>query len=224
MKILLVEDDRDLAGVVAKGLRQAHFAVDIAGTNNEAIEFLMVNQYDLVCLDLNLPDGDGVALCRKLLTDELLLRPRRILMLTARDAVTERVRGLDAGADDYLVKPFDLEELLARVRALTRRYEQSGETINILDLEIDINRYRVRRSDRDLKLSGKEFSVLRYLAHRADEVVSAEELLEHCWDSNVDSFTVSVRVILSRLRRKLGEPRIIHTIPGVGYRLCEDQS
>lgn len=223
MKILLVEDDSDLARVVAKGLRQAHFAVDTASTIAEAIEFLTVNQYDLACLDLNLPDGDGVALCQQLLTDAFLLRPRRMLMLTARDAVTERVRGLDAGADDYLVKPFDLDELLARVRALTRRSEQSGEVITFLDLEIDINKYRARRSHRDLQLSGREFSVLRYLVHRADDVVSTEELLEHCWDSQVDSLTVSVRVIMSRLRKKLGEPPVIHTIPSVGYRLCKEK-
>lgn len=219
MKILLVEDDCDLARVVAKGLRQAHFAVDVAANNFSAIEFLLVNQYDLVCLDLNLPDGDGIALCRKMVSDAQLLKPRRILMLTGRDAVNERISGLDSGADDYLVKPFNLEELLARVRALTRRHDQAGEVLYILDLEIDINKYRARRFNRNLQLSSREFSVLRYLAHRVDEVVSTEDLLEHCWDSRVDPFTASVRVIISRLRKKLGDPVVIHTIPGVGYRL-----
>lgn len=224
MRVLLVEDDTDLATVIGKGLQQAHLAIDISNTISDAIDHLLVTTYDLVCLDLNLPDGDGIELCHRIYADNRLQCPRRILMLTARDAVTDRVKGLDAGADDYLVKPFDFAELMARIRALTRRHDQIGEVISVMDLEIDIAKFRAQRANKDLNLSGKEFSVLRYLAYRASEVVSTEELLEHCWDANVDMFSSSVRVILSRLRRKLGEPQLIHTIAGVGYRLCEDDS
>jgi DNA-binding response OmpR family regulator len=218
MRVLLVEDDPDLREVVAIGLRRGHVAVDTAATVAEAVDHLTVTGYDVVVLDLGLPDGDGVDLCRRLRSDPLLRRPARVLMLTARDAVADRIRGLDAGADDYLVKPFDLGELTARLRALSRRSDQTGEVVRVGDLEVDLTGHRARRAGRDLALTGKEFALLRYFAHHPGEVLSAETLLEHCWDVHADAFSTSVRVILSRLRRKLGEPALIETVTGAGYR------
>lgn len=222
MRMLLVEDDADLAEVLLIGLRQEHLAVDHATTVAGAEAFLLGTTYDVVCLDLGLPDGDGLALCRRLRsresTTDILTRPRRILILTARDAVTDRVAGLDAGADDYLVKPFGMAELAARIRALARRDDQPAGPIVIGDVAVDLAAHTATRRGDALELTGREFAVLRYFAMHADEMVSAEDLLEHCWDANANVFTGSVRVILSRLRKKLGEPQPIQTIKGVGYR------
>ncbi|MDH3683586.1 MAG: response regulator transcription factor, partial [Acidimicrobiia bacterium] len=209
MRVLLVEDDDDLAEVVAIGLRQEQLAVDRAAGVGEAVDLLRVVSYDILCLDVGLPDGDGLELCQRLQTDNDLLRPHRLLMLTARDAVTDRVAGLDAGADDYLVKPFKVAELAARIRALARRHDQAGAPLLIGDLTVDLATHRVERSGVEVTLTGREFAVLRYFCFHRHELVSAEDLLEHCWDANADSFTGSVRVILSRLRKKLGDPPLI---------------
>lgn len=221
MRVLLVEDDVDLAEVVLIGLRQEHFAVDHAATLADAEQHLAGTTYDVVCLDLGLPDGDGLDLCERLRSanpDEFLTRPRRILVLTARDAVTDRVAGLDAGADDYLVKPFRMVELNARIRALGRRDEQPAGPVVVGDVAVDMVTHTATRNGETLDLTGREFAVLRYFATHVGEAVSAEELLEHCWDAHANEFTSSVRVILSRLRKKLGEPQLIETIKGVGYR------
>ncbi|PZG23649.1 DNA-binding response regulator [Spongiactinospora gelatinilytica] len=219
MRILLIEDDPDLAGIVALGLRNESYAVDLAATYAAAEESLRATAYDVACLDLTLPDGDGLDLLRRLGTDPGLRRPRRTLALTARDAVSDRVAGLDAGADDYLVKPFHFAELLARLRALGRRGEERGTVLRAGGLTLDLAAHRAWRGDAELGLTSREFSLLRYFMHHPGEVLSAEELLEHVWDANADPFTASVRVILSRLRRKLGEPPLIHTVTGAGYRL-----
>ncbi|MEU6857298.1 response regulator transcription factor [Glycomyces sp. NPDC046736] len=219
MRILLVEDDRDLGPVLALGLRNEAYAVDLAATCAEAEELLCANDFDVACLDLGLPDGDGMDLVRRLATDPHLRRPRRVLVLTARDAVDDRVAGLDAGADDYLVKPFSFRELAARLRALARRADEADALLEAGDLRLDTATHRAWRGERELELTAREFSMLRYLMHRQGEAVSAEELLEHVWDAQADPFTASVRVILSRLRRKLGEPGPIATVTGVGYRL-----
>ncbi|MDW3179929.1 MAG: response regulator transcription factor [Acidimicrobiia bacterium] len=228
MRVLLVEDDAQLGEVVLLGLRQEHLAVDHATTVAEAIELLLVTKYDIVCLDLGLPDGDGLQLCRQLRTpadeqDVLVTRPDRVLILTARDDVADRVAGLDAGADDYLIKPIKMAELAARIRALSRRSDQPAGPLVIGDLSVDVVAHAASRGGRALDLTGREFAVLRYFALRMGEVISSEELLEHCWDANTDAFSGSVRVILSRLRKKLGDPAVIHTIKGVGYRLGEPQ-
>jgi DNA-binding response OmpR family regulator len=219
VRILLIEDDPDLAEVVVLGLRNESYAVDHAAGYAEAEELLRTTAYDVACFDLGLPDGDGLHLIRRLAVEQDLRRPRRTLVLTARDAVADRVAGLDAGADDYLTKPFHFAELVARLRALARRGSDHGSTLRVGELTLDVAAHRAWRSGRELRLTAREFSLLRYFMHRPGDVLSAEELLEHVWDVNADPFTSSVRVILSRLRRKLGEPALIVTITGAGYRL-----
>jgi DNA-binding response OmpR family regulator len=216
---LLVEDDVDLAEVVALGLRQASYAVDIAPTCAAAEELLRTTDFDVACFDLGLPDGDGLDLVRRTATDSLIRRPRRTLILTARDAVVDRVAGLDAGADDYLVKPFHFAELVARVRALGRRNNEQGTSLRVGDLSLDLATRQVWRGETELSLTAREFSLLRYFMHHPGHVLPAEELLEHVWDANADAFTTSVRVILSRLRKKLGQPSPIVTITNAGYQL-----
>lgn len=203
------------------GLRREHFAVDHAPTLTDAEDRLVATAYDVVCLDLGLPDGEGLDLCRRLRSpegDSYLTRPRRILVLTARDAVHDRVAGLDAGADDYLIKPFRMVELNARIRALARRDDQPAGSLVVGDVDVDIATLTATRRRERLDLTAREFAVLRYFAMHAGEVVSTEDLLEHCWDANSNDFTQSVRVIISRLRKKLGEPAVIETIKGAGYR------
>jgi two-component system copper resistance phosphate regulon response regulator CusR len=220
MRILLLEDDHDLAQLLAAGLRAESYAVDVAASVAAATEHLTTTQYDVACLDLGLPDGDGISLLQQLSSaDTALHRPARIIVTTARDAVADRVTGLDAGADDYLVKPFAFAELTARIRALGRRDKQPGNLITVDDLEIDLAAQQAWRRESLVSLTAREFAVLRYLAHHVGQVVSQEEILEHVWDANADPFTGSPRVIMSRLRRKLGEPSPIETVTGAGYRL-----
>jgi DNA-binding response OmpR family regulator len=219
MRVLLVEDDPDLAEVVALGLRNESYAVDVADTSDAAEQCLQTTAYDVVCLDLGLPDGDGLALLRRLGRDPGLHRPRRLLVLTARDGVADRVAGLDAGADDYLVKPFHFAELTARLRALSRRADEHGKTLQVGDLLLDLATHRAWRSGAPMTLTAREFALLRYFMHHPGQVLAAEDLLEHVWDAHANPFTASVRVILSRLRRKLGEPPLIVTIPTAGYQL-----
>jgi DNA-binding response OmpR family regulator len=221
MRILLVEDDAELAELIALGLRNESYAVDVARCFTDAEYLLRTVEFDVACLDLGLPDGDGLELVRRLAEDGDLQRPRRCLVLTARDAVADRVAGLDAGADDYLVKPFDFSELVARLRALARRGEQGGAVLQVGDVVIDLAAQRAWRSGVELELTAREFSLLRYFMHRPGEVLSAEHLLEHVWDSNANPFTSSVRTMLSRLRKKLGDPDPIVTVTGAGYRLEE---
>jgi DNA-binding response OmpR family regulator len=219
MRVLLLEDDGELAEVVALGLRNEAYAVDVVHTYAAADELLRTTEYDVACLDLGLPDGDGFDLLRRLSTDRELYRPRRTLVLTARDAVADRVAGLDAGADDYLVKPFHFAELTARLRALARRGDEEGTALVVGDLTLDPVTHRASRAGVALDLTAREFSLLRYFMSHPDAVLSEAELLEHVWDVNANPFTSSVRVILSRLRRKLGEPAPIVTVTGAGYRL-----
>jgi DNA-binding response OmpR family regulator len=221
VRILLVEDDADLAEVVALGLRNESYAVDLAGSYAEAEELLRTTAYDLACFDLGLPDGDGLDLVRRLVRDPGLRRPRRCLVLTARDDVADRVAGLDAGADDYLVKPFHFAELVARLRALGRRADDRGAILRVGDLVLDLATHRAWRAELALDLTAREYSLLRYFMSHPGEVLSAEDLLEHVWDAHANPFTASVRVILSRLRRKLGDPPLIATVTGAGYRLGE---
>jgi DNA-binding response OmpR family regulator len=224
MRLLVVEDEEDLAEGLRVGLSRTGYAVDVAGDAAEAYDRLTVNEYDLMLLDLNLPDGDGFTLCRSLRNGEVDTPgdgDLRVLMLTARGGLDDRVRGLDEGADDYLVKPFALAELLARVRALLRR-DTAGRSavLRVGDIVLDVARHTVTVGGARLTVTPKEFGVLEYLMTRPGHVVSSEELLEHVWDANADPFTQTVRVTVGTLRRKLGEGSI-ETIVGRGYRLGE---
>ncbi|QKW14127.1 response regulator transcription factor [Verrucosispora sp. NA02020] len=228
MRLLVVEDEEDLAGALRLGLVRAGYAVDVAVDAAQAYELLLVNAYDLMLLDVNLPDEDGFAVCRAIRSGAVEVaggRDLRVLMLTARGALGDRVRGLDEGADDYLVKPFALVELLARVRALLRRDTGgTGVVLTVGALSLDVARQEARRGVRELQLTRKEFGVLEYLMTHPGRVVPAEELLEHVWDANADPFTETVRVTVGTLRRKLTgtdtEPPI-ETVIGRGYRLRE---
>ncbi|MDN5853152.1 MAG: response regulator transcription factor [Actinomycetia bacterium] len=219
MRILLVEDDVDLADIVSLGLRNEAYAVDVTHTYTDADMLLTTTEFDVACIDLGLPDGDGLDLVARLASDTTLRRPGRVLILTARDDVSDRVAGLDSGADDYLVKPFEFMELIARIRALARRREAGGTTLRVGVLELDLAAHRALRNGVEVSLTSREYALLRYFMHHPGEVLSAETLLEHVWDVNADPFTASVRVILSRLRRKLGDPSPIETITNVGYML-----
>lgn len=222
MRVLVVEDEVDLADAVARGLRNEGYAVDVAYEGLEALEKAAVNAYDLVCLDLNLPGTDGLDVCRRLKATE---DGPRVLMLTARDSLEDRVTGLDHGADDYLVKPFEFPELTARVRALLRRDGgRSGAVLEVGDLVLDTARHEARRDGELLNLTPKEFALLRYFMSHPGEVLSAEDLLEHVWDENADPFTNTVRVTVMTLRRKLdapGDKQPIETVIGTGYRLVD---
>ncbi len=225
VRLLVVEDEPDLADVIARGLRRDGHAIDVALTSYEADVKLRSNGYDLVVLDWNLPDGSGLQLCRDLVSGELPTlegdRPR-ILMLTARDDVGDRVAGLDSGADDYLVKPFAFPELSARVRALIRRDTETDPVLVVGPLVLDHARFTAARDDRKLELTAKEFALLHYFMANAGIVMSQEHLLEHVWDEMTDPLTNVVRVTVSNLRKKLGEPPLITTVPGRGYKLDED--
>ncbi|WP_067819337.1 response regulator transcription factor [Actinomadura kijaniata] len=227
MRVLLVEDEEDLVEALRFGLVRAGYAVDVALDVATGTEKLYAAAYDLMILDLNLPDGDGMEFCRSIRAGEVAGETGadlRILMLTARDRLADRVQGLDQGADDYLVKPFAFPELLARVRALLRRDSGGGTAVlTVGALRLDTSRQEAFRGDRALRLTPKEFAVLRYLMGRPGEVVSSEELLEHVWDENADPFTNTVRVTVGTLRRKLGDddPPLIETLVRRGYRLRE---
>jgi DNA-binding response OmpR family regulator len=228
MRLLVVEDEVDLADAVARGLRREGYAVDVAHDGGEALDKVFENAYDLVCLDLNLPVVDGREVCRRLRAMPVPAGAAapRVLMLTARDTLEDRVGGLDDGADDYLVKPFAFPELSARVRTLLRRdAARSGALLRAGDVELDTARHAARRGDRPLDLTAKEFALLRYFVAHAGEVLSQEQLLEHVWDEHADPFTNTVRVTVGTLRRKLsdgGERPAIETIIGRGYRFLDE--
>ena len=217
MRILVAEDERLLADLVAEGLRKHAMAVDVVYDGAEASQRLAVNDYDVLVLDRDLPEVHGDVICRELAQSGARTR---ILLLTAAASVPERVAGLGLGADDYLPKPFDYSELVARVQALGRRSQAPIPPIlERAGIVLDTPRRQASRDGRHLSLSVKEYAVLEVLMRANGAIVSAETLLELAWDENIDPFTTVVRVIISRLRSKLGDPPCIHTVPGVGYRL-----
>lgn len=223
MRILVVEDDPRLADSIARGLRENAYAVDVVSDGDTATYRAAVYPYDAIVLDLMLPGRDGLAVCRE-------LRRRgsktKILILTARHTVEDRVTGLDAGADDYLTKPFAMAELLARLRALLRRGDElAPTTLRIADLEIETGPREVRRAGRAIPLTTKEYTLLLFLARNTGRVVGRAEIADHAWDDNYDPFSNLIEVYISRLRKKIDEGHdtpLIHTRRGAGYLLGEE--
>jgi DNA-binding response OmpR family regulator len=219
VRILVVEDVKRLAEDIAEGLRDQGMAVDVAYDGLDAAAKVDLNPYDVVVLDRDLPGISGDVLCRMIAEAE---DAAMVLMLTAADSPGDRVAGLSLGADDYLPKPFHFPELVLRVRALSRRRPSAhGHVYRNGDIELDSLRHIVTRDGRQISLSAKEFGVLEALLLAAPAVVSAESLLDQVWDENADPFTKTVQVTLGRLRRKLGEPQVIQTISGAGYRITD---
>jgi DNA-binding response OmpR family regulator len=214
MRVLVAEDHAVLAGRIAQGLRQAGMAVDAVHDGAAALEAVALADYDVIVLDRDLPAVHGDRVCRTLAG-----RGPRILMLTAAAGVDDRVDGLELGADDYLPKPFAFVELVARVRALSRRAPSSPPALHLGDLAVDRARHRASRGDCPLSLTRKEFGIREMLLAAGGAVVSAEELLEHVWDAHADPFSNIVSVTMARLRRKLGDPPLIETVVGKGYRM-----
>jgi two-component system copper resistance phosphate regulon response regulator CusR len=221
MRVLIVEDDPQVAELLLRALRDAAWAPDVAATGSAALDALAMNEYDLAVLDVGLPDMDGFEVCR---------RWRRrggrtpILILTARGALNDRVTGLDAGADDYLGKPFEIEELLARLRALARRPREAlGPTLQLEDLELDTNGRFARRDGEIIRLTAREYALLEYLMRNPGRVLSRAQILEHVWDDNFDPVANAIDVLVGRVRRKLsphGQRPLVHTIRGMGYLLA----
>jgi DNA-binding response OmpR family regulator len=217
MRVLVVDDQQELAETVATGLRREGMAVDIAFDGASAIRRAAINEYDVVVLDRDLPDVHGDRVCQTLVERDVRAR---VLMLTASAGIEDRVVGLSLGADDYLPKPFAFAELVARIRALARRAQPAlPPVMRTGDLTLDPGRRVADRGGRRLELSAKELAVLELLLAARGGVVSAEELLARAWDEAADPFSNVVKVTISRLRRKLGEPQLIETVPGAGYKI-----
>ena len=222
MRLLLIEDYRPLQQSLTKGLREAGFAVDPTGDGKEGLWYAMGNEYDVIILDLMLPGMDGLDILRTMRSQG---RKSHVLILTAKDTVQDRVTGLDLGADDYLVKPFAFEELLARVRALLRRgYREKNPCIEIKDLRIDLTSQKVHRGGEEVQLTPREYALLEYLAMRAGQTISRTEIWEHIYEFNSSASSNVVDVYVGYLRKKLerpNEPALIQTVRGRGYRLGE---
>lgn len=222
MRVLVVEDEVFLAEALQAGLSHEGIATDIAFNGDDALERIAVNEYDVVVLDRDLPGIHGDELCAVIVREHAHLR---VLMLTAAASLRDKVDGFRLGADDYLTKPFALEELIVRLRALSRRPTvSSAPVLEFADLRMDTFRQQVYRDGRYVKLARKQFAVLELLMQAGGGIVSAETLLEKAWDENADPFTSAPRVTMSTLRKALGSPELIITVPGVGYRLAETAS
>lgn len=220
MRILLVEDDRNLAEIIRCGLEEQEIRVRVAHTADDGRMQAVLGEFDVIVLDVMLPGGSGFDLCAQLRKREI---STPILMLTARTSVDDRVTGLDAGADDYLAKPFAFKELVARLRALGRRRESLvPRVIKIADLEVALETQRVTRAGRPIELTAKEFGLLEFFVLHAGQVVDRASITSHVWDENHDPFTNVLEVLVRRLRRKIDddfEPKLLQTIRGAGYRL-----
>jgi two-component system copper resistance phosphate regulon response regulator CusR len=219
VRVLIVEDDSELLSVLKDGLSDAGITVAVAATFDDGALAAVLGAFDVIVLDVMLPGGDGFALCRH-------LRARGVstpaLMLTARDAIDDRVHGLEAGADDYLTKPFAFRELVARIRALSRRRPNiAPETVTVADLKVDLGAHRVERAGHVIELTAKEFALLEFFARHVGQVVDRAAITAHVWDENHDPFTNVLEVLVRRLRRKIDDDfdvKLIHTYRGAGYR------
>jgi len=223
VRILVVEDEEKVASFIRKGLEEEHYAVDVALDGEEGLSMAQLNPYDLLILDLMLPSLDGYRILQRLRSEGV---DTAVLVLTARDGVGDKVRGLDLGADDYLTKPFAFAELLARVRALMRRGKpQRSPILKVADLIIDPASRRVTRGGTPIELTAKEYSLLEYLMRHSGQVLTRTMISEHVWDQTFDSYTNVIDVYVNYLRKKVDqgfEPKLIHTIRGVGYSLREE--
>ncbi len=218
MRLLLVEDDLRIARFMARGLEEQSYAVDVVSNGDDAVYRAEINDYDVIVLDVMIPGKDGFATCRAI---RALGKRMPILMLTARDAVEDRIHGLDSGADDYLTKPFEFGELLARLRALLRRPQDLRPAqIRVGDLELDTSSQTAMRGNRAISLTSKEYALLEFLARNANRVIGRAEIAEHVWDESFDPFSNLIEVYVNRLRRKLGEEDrnlLLQTRRGSGY-------
>lgn len=223
MRILVVEDEHKIAGSIKKGLEQEAFAVDLAYTGNEGYDLASSENYDLLILDVMLPEMTGVEICAKLRKENI---HTPILMLTAKGQVADKVEGLNSGADDYLTKPFAFEELLARVKALGRRPKNStGSIYSVSDLSLNTLTYEVKRSEKKINLSAKEFSLLEYLMRNANQVVSKDQIIEHVWDYDADVLPNTVEVFVGYLRNKIDKgfsKPLLQTVRGFGYKISNE--
>jgi heavy metal response regulator len=222
MRILVVEDEKKIADFIRRGLKEEGYAVDAAYDGEEGLFLAKTNDYDLVLLDLMLPKLDGLTLCKKLKEAKV---KSRVVMLTAKGAVKDKVLGLDSGADDYLTKPFAFEELLARIRAIFRKKEAQAPTkLNVADLELDLLTHKVARGSKEIELTAKEHSLLEYLMRNEGSIVTRTMISEHVWDIDFDTFTNVIDVYINYLRNKIDsgfKKKLIHTVRGRGYILKE---
>jgi len=222
MRILIVEDEHRIANSIKKGLEQEKYAVDVAYTGNEGYDLAATEDYDLIILDLMLPEMDGITICRKLRSQKI---HTPILILTAKGQISDKIAGLDTGADDYLTKPFSFEELLARMRALFRRPKIAlNQILNIRDLSLDVKLFQVKRNNVSIHLSSKEFALLEYLMRNADKIVTKDQIINHVWDYDANILPNTVEVYIRNLRNKIDAPfknekPLINTIRGFGYKI-----
>ncbi len=225
MRVLLVEDDARVASFIRRGLREEQYTVDVAGDGEQALFLAQTGEYDLLILDWLLPKRSGLEVLRTLRTERVAVP---VLILTAKDELQDKVTGLDAGADDYLTKPFKFDELLARVRALLRRRGGVVPTVlRVADLELDVLRHRVTRGGRVLELTSREYAILEYFMRRQGQVVSRTMLAEQVWEHDFDTLSNVIDVHVARLRRKLDggfSPKLLHTIRGSGYLLRDPRA
>ena len=222
MRILIIEDDHKIANAVKKGMEQESFAVDASFDGQDGLGFAMTEEYDLVIIDRMLPGVDGIKICHALREKK---KSVPILFLTAKDKISDRVEGLDAGADDYLVKPFAFEELLARVRALLRRPQNQLENkLTVADLTLDTSRFEVKRGEKNINLSTKEFALLEYLMRNSGRILTKDNIISHVWDYDADVLPNTVEVYIGYLRNKIdrsfkNKPELIKTVRGFGYKI-----
>lgn len=223
MRILIVEDDKKVAAFLKKGLREENYAVDVCHDGEEAVFQIQVNQYDLVILDVMLPVKNGFSVCREI-RQEGILTP--VLMLTARDRLEDKVKGLQEGADDYLAKPFAFEELLARIKALLRRSQDyKTRTLKVGELELDPVSRKITREGKSITLTGKEYALLEYLMRNKGRIITQTMIIEHVWDMNFEGLSNVVNVYINHLREKIDKgfaKKYIHTVRGVGYKIDEN--
>lgn len=223
MRIIVIEDDKKIAAFLKKGLEEEHYAVDVFDNGDDGAFWATVNDYDLIILDIMLPGKDGFEICRHIRRKKILTP---ILMLTAKAGVEDRVKGLDTGADDYLTKPFALEELFARVRSLLRRNQDyKTKTLQIADLELDPAAHRVRRAGKEIALTGKEYALLEYLMRNRGRILTETMIVEHVWDMSFDPESNIVNVYIHHLRGKMDkgfDRKLLHTIRGLGYTIKDD--